>query len=668
MNPIHITLTLENPEKWTYMDLKDSTKISVFKYNIDDYTINFKISSEIIGIMLKTDNMADRMIIDELLSAFGLLLETHAIPNRLNEYERQRILDIHAPLGLKKHFLILNSENISLIPQNIPKFRKLQEHDIEEELDGLVDKLGDKAPKIEVICDKETKVKLCDDIVDLYYQRLKTRLRKFNGKFLLKKLIGFNEAICNKRAIEKVNTAPVIECYLDVASKVEKDILDVKEIEKTAISTRALIEIISAELPKGNKEISMDDMDHILAMTYHIINWANLRDDIHFDLYEINLKILKSGRVGVDVTPIIDMWDPFVRSKTLENVESDLDNFKFYYRPTEYDPEAVLEDKINFAFKDEFGLSLTQINEFNNVLIKIGLEQGSSYACLRMSELIGKIEKELDWEDKHFQTAINVFSLKKRNKWEIPPEGFEKSDIWPWRYNRALSYLRRPLIIVSEPENDPTILWGFRHVDESQRFLINLVMTGQYKTDKDTSKKMNALIGGIRKERGNKFTKKVKNWFEKNTQFKIYSEVFIGPKEVLESNINLGDIDILAIDTENNCIFSIECKHIFYGRNPSEIKNEIERFLGEKEEDNSWVKKHSKRHKWLNENINRVTSEFELDADDFLIFSVVLTVGEIPSTYIREMPLPFISFTRLKREGINSLYHLLNLSCSNKIN
>lgn len=666
LNPIHILLTLENPEKWIYEDLCDSTKIPVFKYKIDDFTIDLKIPSEIIKIMQKADNTADRMIINELLSAFGLLLETHDIPNSLNKLDRQHILDMHAPLGIKKHFLIYNSENISLNPQNIPKFRELQEHDIEEELNELVDKLGDKAPSIGAIFNKKTKVKLCDNIVDLYYKELKSYLRKFNGKLLLEKLIGSNEAICNKRASAKLEIAPLIGCYSDIPSMVKKTIANFKEIEKIALTTRTLIEIIAAELPKGNQKISMDDMDKILAITYHIINWANLRDDINFDLYNIDLEILKSGRIGVDVTEIGDIWDPFVKSKTLENVEIDLDNFKLYYEP-EYNSEEVLEDKVNFAFKDEFGLTLNQIHEFNNILIKIGLEQESPFTSLQMSELKSRTKKELGWDDKKFQIAINIFSLKKRKAWEEPPKGFNNSDIWPWRFNRALSYLRRPLITVSESENNPTIFWGLRHVDEAEKFLVNLIMSGQYKTNENTAKKMNLLVGNIREERGNKFTKKVKKWFEKNTLFEIHSEIDIGPNEVLEYNIKLGDIDVLVIDRENKRIFSIECKHIFYGRNPSEIKNEIERFIGKKEGDNSWINKHSKRHKWLNENKNMLASVFELESDDFQIFSIILTVREIPSTYLRKMPLPFISFTKLRREGINSLYNMLSLNYSNNL-
>jgi hypothetical protein len=656
LNPIHIDLTLENPEKWIYVDLKDSIETPVFRYNIENFTINFKIPSEIIKIMRQADNMADRMIINELLSAFSLLLETHDLPNSLNELERQRILDMHAPIGIKKHFLIYNSENISLNPQNIPKFRKLQKHNIEEELDELVDKLGNKAPPMGVIIDKKIKVKLCDDIVDVYYNKLKLVLRKFDGKSLLKELIGSYEAICNERASEKLKIGPLIGCYSDIPSMVKKTIANFKEIEKIALTTRTLIEIISAELPEGNKRINMDDMDKILAITYHIINWGNLRDDINFDLYNIDLKILRSGRIGVDVTEIIDMWDPFVKSKTLENVETDLDNFKLYYEP-EYNSEGVLEDKFNFAFKDEFGLTLNQIHEFNTVLIKIGLEQESPFACLLMSELKNRIKKELDWDDKNFHTAIDIFSLKKRKAWEKSPKGFDNSDIWPWRFNRALSYLRRPLIIISEPEDDPTLFWGLRQVDESERFLVNLVMNGQYKTNKKTSKKMNSLVGKVRDERGNGFTKEVKKWFEENTPFEIHSEIDIGPKEVLEHNTPLGDIDVLVIDRENKRIFSIECKHIFYGRNPSEIKNEIGKFIGKK----AWINKHSKRHKWLNENINKLVSVFELESNDFQIFSIILTVREIPTTYIREMQLPFISFTSLKKEGLNSLYKLLGL-------
>lgn len=659
-NPIHIIVDLENPDEWMHSDLKETDNAPNFSHNIDDFIIHFKIPREIVSLMLRTDNLADRLILDKLLVTFNLLLKNKGISDTLNASERQRILDIHAPLGIKKHFLIINPVNgTSLNPENIPNLRKIQEHDIEEQLNGLVAKLGDKSPPVGVALDKKVKVKLCDDIVDMYYYDLKSILPKYKFKSLLDNLIGNNESICNKRANKKLKTGPAIGCYFDIQSKVEKDLLGVLEIERTALATRALIEIIAAEPPNGDQEISMEEMDQILAISYHIINWAMIRDDIHLDLTNVDLRILDSGRVGINKEELEDVWDPFRRSKTLENVELSLDNFKFYYKPENNSKKdsAKLKNEVDPAFKAEFGLSLTQIVEFNSVLINISFEQKSPATFMQMSKLKDKIKKELDWSNEDFYTAINIFSLEKREKWEVPPIGFETIDIWPWRYNRQLSYLRRPLIINSEINgDDPLIFWGPRHVEEAERNLVNLVMSGQYNVNEDTPEEMRSLVGSVINENGKKFNNEVKDWLKLNTSFELFSGVPIAPRKALNSNIDLGDVDVLAIDEENKIIFSIECKNIFYGRNPRQMKNEIEKFIGEKEEDNSWVKKHSKRHEWLVNNLNIVKSVYNLGTEQFQVLSIILTAKEIPITYIRDLKLPFISFTSLKRKGVDCLY------------
>ena len=659
-NPIHIIVDLENRDEWMYSDLKETDETPNFGYNINDSVIHFKIPLEIVSVMLRIDNLADRLILDNLLVTFNLLLKNMGISDALNASERQRILDIHAPLGIKKHFLIINPTNrTSLNPGNIPNLRKIQEHDIEEQLDGLVAKLEDKSPPVGVELDKKAKVKLCDDIVDVYYHDLKSILSKYKFKSLLVSLIGNNESICNKRANEELKTGPAIGCYFDVQSKVEKDLIEILEIERTALATRALIEIIAAEPPNGDQEISMEEMDQILAISYHIINWAMIRDDIHLDLTDIDLRILESGRVGINKDELEDVWDPFRRSKTLENVELSLDNFKFYYKPGKdsgKDSEK-LKNEVGPAFKAEFGLSLTQILEFNSVLINISFEQKSPVTFMQMSKLQERIKKGLDWSDDDFYNAINLFSIEKREKWEVPPKGFQTIDIWPWRYNRQLSYLRRPLIINSEINGDESLIcWGPRHVEEAERNLINLVMSGQYNVNEDTPEEMRSLVGSVINENGKKFNKEVKEWLELNTSFTVFSGVPIAPRKALNSNINLGDVDVLAIDRENKIIFSIECKNIFYGRNPRQMKNEIIKFIGDKEEDNSWVKKHSKRHEWLVNNLNIVKSVYNLGTEQFQVSSIILTAKEIPTTYLRDLELPFISFTSLKRNGLDSLY------------
>lgn len=660
-NALNITFNLDNADKWMASDINDLKKVGknpVFDYQNSDYEFKFIIPFEITSILSKSDNTGDRLIVIELLKALGSLLEHHDLTNELNKIEIERILNLHAPLGIKKHLCIINSSTrTALNPLYLPKGRMLQEFNIEYELNDLVDKLGSKAPPIGKVEEKKAKIKLCGDIVDVYYEQLKSILPKFNWKLLLEKLISNNEAICHKKAYNELNTAPSIGCYLDIQSKVENELIEALDMDRSALTTRALIEIIAAEPPMGNESVSMSDLDELLAITYHIINWAIISDDIHCEIYDIDLYILNSGRIGVDKKSLETIWDPFIRSKTLENVESNLENFKDYYSP-KYEPNASLSEDIEDAFLAEFGLTLTQIIEFDSILINFSFEQETSATSLNLLELKDKIIDELKWSDELFDRAIDLFSLRSREKWEVPPPGFYKNDVWPWRYNRRLSYLRRPLII--GPGENPLVFWGPRHIEDAERNLLNLVISGQYIINEKTPKEMKDLIGNVINNLGKKFNNKVKSWFDENSSFEIHQEVPIGPDKELNHEIDLGDIDILAIDRENNQIFSIECKNIFYGRNPREIRNEIERFIGVKEDDNSWIKKHCKRHEWLNNNIDTFSSVYELESDKIQIFSVFLTVREIPTTFIRDIKVPFISFSSLKREGLSILYEILD--------
>jgi len=308
------------------------------------------------------------------------------------------------------------------------------------------------------------------------------------------------------------------------------------------------------------------------------------------------------------------------------------------------------------AFKAEFGVTMTRIVEFHRCLTLLGFRQKTAVPHLRLSEFKSKLEDVLGWSSTEIDSATKLFSLVPRGKWEKAPDGFDvKKDIWPWRYNRRLSYVRRPLIIGPEPKDDPMVFWGPRHTEEASKQLLALVTRGRYKLCEHSSKEMKTLIGRIRDEAGKAFTNEVEKWFDENTDWQVESEVPIGPGEALNSQNDLGDIDILAIDRINKRIFSIECKNVNYGRNSREIANEIERLMGGKEVSDSWIKKHFKRSEWLRNNIGILSSVYNLQSESFKVRSFFLTAEELPATYVRDMPLPFVSFTHLRRKGIGIL-------------
>ncbi len=658
-NPTHIKYNLEDFISWSDLTrLEGAENLNInFKYKFDNRTIIFTLPKNIQFELLKEDNRGERLIIKELMRAFREFLNELNLDNDLNNVEIDRILNKIAPLGKKKKlFLLTMKNNLSLYPKNLPMLRLIPEHDLEEQLDNLVNELGIDIPQNIKIIKKEDHTKICGKIVDIYLERLKAMISKFNWKNLLERLIGENEAVWYHRAFKRLTTPTSIACYWDNKSFLEKELTKFPRYENTALSTRVLIEIITAEPSKGEVLVSNDDLDKLLAMTYHLINWATLSDQTHLEIFDHEISILPSGRIGVKKEIIEQFTTNFLGSKILENIEDAINGFESHYE-SNYDSSDFNRNEYERVYNAEFGFTFTQISSFLAHLIDLGFGQDTYAPNLRLSELKNKLGSILNWSNTEIENIINLFSLGPREKWELAPEGFNpREDIWPWRYNRRLSYMRKPLIIAPEPIQDPLVFWGPRHLFKSSQYLFNLISTGRYKNP--SSQEMKEFKGKILEKIGKKFVNEVKEWFDKNSDWHIELQVPIKPGKPLNSDIDLGDIDVLVIDKENNRLFSIECKNISFGRNPREIANELDEFFGKKPENASWIKKHLDRDKWLRNNIALLTSLYDLNPKLLTINSCFLTVEEIPSTYIKKMPLPFIAFTLLKREGLKTMNDL----------
>jgi hypothetical protein len=167
---------------------------------------------------------------------------------------------------------------------------------------------------------------------------------------------------------------------------------------------------------------------------------------------------------------------------------------------------------------------------------------------------------------------------------------------------------------------------------------------------------MKQFIGAAGERMGREFAHQVREWLQSHSSWLVYEkEVPIRTNTQLRADKDLGDIDVLAIDPQERVIYSIECKRTNFARNAREMASELERFLTEEKKNEAWVHKHVERHKWLSQNKGKVSHFFRVDVAEFHLESVFVTSEELPAPYLRDMPLPFVAFTRLEREGVKSL-------------
>jgi hypothetical protein len=210
-----------------------------------------------------------------------------------------------------------------------------------------------------------------------------------------------------------------------------------------------------------------------------------------------------------------------------------------------------------------------------NGLFAMAVEQESSCCTLNETDLVrALIERGIGPEDE-IRKALDIFTLHERESWATPPPGFTISDIDPARYKRRLSYLARPLL--RSRQND--ITWGPRHVLESLTHLLGMLVMGRMPHANLKSKRMLEYWGEARNEIGKKFELQVAEALGGSRRFALHRSVGIGPGERFQHDIELGDFDVLACDTEHAVIYALECKATDFGRSPGEISQEADGLL-----------------------------------------------------------------------------------------
>ena len=110
------------------------------------------------------------------------------------------------------------------------------------------------------------------------------------------------------------------------------------------------------------------------------------------------------------------------------------------------------------AFIAEFGLSLEDYFEVVSELWSISMERREGAVCLSLQELETSLKTKRGFTDEKISTVLRSFALHPRPQWEKVPQGFDKKDFYPWRFQRRLSLIMRPLVVINSGNEEQTCL------------------------------------------------------------------------------------------------------------------------------------------------------------------------------------------------------------------
>lgn len=626
--------------------------------------IRISIPFEYLYAVMRPDNLADKMLMESVLEGIVAYIKESGKSTPLDTATISAVVEQSLqPSGAKMLLFSDASANIRMDDRNLPPMRYIADTDISYVLDNLVSYLPKGYAIPADIKDKKDKIKLCDDIVTSLIGQITNRLVEFDGPDLLNWLIKINEKCVQLREFREIVIPAKIACFSDFQTEVDGLMDGERNLVTTGHAIRTLIEFVATNIPKGQKWPNFDDIDELLALTNQLSEWGALSEAIRMGIDDPKMGLLPSGRIGTDKTVERDAFKPYAIAKTESTVFRNIEDFERNYVPTRKTGDAESTEEtiaLDQAFSAEFGISLTMLSKIIGTVVNEGFTQAQP--CMEIEEAaLKELLRKIDGiETSYIDTALGLLTLLERKTIGTPPDGHTPEDIFPWRYNRSISYLRRPLVKVVNNGNF-SYLFGYRHL---MQFIDNLYyLLYSSKLPDSKSSEMKRWLAATSGDKGKPFRKSVKEWFEKNSDYEVVPYEVKMDKGVskmhIETEKHYGDIDLLVIDHKSRNIYPIECKNIHGGRNVHEMKVEMDDYLGRDGKDKkAKMRKHVERDAWLNDNKPSM-KHLVPDAEKYTVKSFILTADEIPLSYLKkELPMPVKSFAFLRKNGLAYLSDL----------
>jgi hypothetical protein len=556
-------------------------------------------------------------------------------------------MDRYAPLGKQKMMVCLNASIApSLAPGSLPHFRGIQEADRAD----LLDELGGHFRSVERLAQgaipDERRTEVLNKAVTFFYGQLSKLVASLRPDGLLEWLVAHHETVTREVALHRLAIPTRRACFGSEPNVVEELIREMSDLNKAAMAGRFAIEYVTARPPSGYRPISLSVHDRVQALASYIIDFGYESDLVYFGLADLQLEILPSGRLGTDREKYERAQDSYLAAFTRGHIVRSTEAFERYWREIPVSPEkAGPVDRVDEATAIEFGHSLSELLDFFREAMEIGYGVDPAVAQLPVNDLVQRLMSSLSWPNERVVRALDCLSLRPRSDYLQPPPPHRKEDVWPWRFNRELSYLRRPFLIRGH-DGLAEVLWGPRHASEAAFYLASLVLEGRLKAQ---SSAMRQLLGSIHREQGKDFNNLVADWYEQHPGLVVRRRV----KEVgtlRGSSGPPGDIDVLVADPRLSCVRVIECKDLSIARTPYEMAGEIAELFVGTEHELSVVEQHQKRADWVSKNLPQVLQWLGVTSPKkWKVEPLIVVDGELFTPFLQRSPIPVISFEELRR-------------------
>lgn len=606
----------------------DWLQVAVLNGNV---TVRFCVGSAV--ALGGPDNSGERELLRKLLNA---LCESVGAPASGVDAEVDRV----APLGVKKFVITFDQGANPFLTRNVPsRPRLVQANDRSKTLDDLGGWLSARVSEGPLAGSQ--RIEILNGAVAHLFSELEHQLSGLSSDGLLEYLIRHNEALLRSDAEESLSLPTRIACFGEASGIVERLVESAPAIARASVANRFLIEFVAACPRTGSTEIDLHTYDLLLALAAEIVDTGFLSDAVYFDLSEVELACLPSGRLGVGGADRLgEAMKGFARVQAVRSVVTATSRYPSHWRTGVPEPPSFMT-ALNMAFEAEFEVSATELAD---VLIAVcGMASGDSEpGSADLDGVVQHLVSELGVTADRALRLVTRLSLAPRDAFVIPGE---HAEVYPWRFNRSWSYLRRPLI-VREELGKRTLLWGSRNTIRSWQYLVDLCLTARIKA---TSSEMLKFVNSQKQAASEAFTDEVATAAEIPGITVLTRVRKFGHKRLQRRHgEDIGDIDVLTLNRSRRRITLIETKDFEFARTPAELSNEVDKLL---RGDASAVGHHLERLAWVRKNLEEVLSSLGISPSSarWKVDGFVVVSDDLLTPRLTEARLDILTLNEFRR-------------------
>ncbi len=549
--PIAFQLRFPEIEKFSQYKLDPNRTVAAPSVKVQDGRVVIDCFPNYLQSFLAPGNLGDRLLIAAIARGLEALCNSEPVPDSaINEW-------VQTVSGAEnRHFLKMKiSETPSEMIYDaieLPRVRQPMPEDVMWSRLGLARLAGYVGESGQV--PSEPVKDLLNHSVEVVWKRIKRRLARLSRESTVEKALLNFIAARREHRNWMLAMAPRLAVY---------DSIQVEQVSIEAAVRRDFASLISRVIAEMAVCTSPDkcgsvctniDLDSLIAEVYTLLKCANYSDALSYGLTDRAPAVLPNGSFEFDDSSLqmpTSMINEYWRRRFCEVVEQ------------QNEEEEIPNQDFQLAFVAEFGLTLEQYRKFvlnmtmEAVNTGVALMKRQKNEVLQWLQSVGVLDAE---------RTFSALALRPRDQWdENQPESAKARDWYPWKYNRRLSVLRRPIIQLTLG-SDASVILAPSMLADTLGYLSMAKVGGRPESIFDSSE-MIAYVGGAANKHGHEFAKKVENrlreldWI---TDRELSLTQFGGPE-------NLGDVDVLCWNKSSETVYVIECKSLRFDSTLGEI-------------------------------------------------------------------------------------------------